>query len=36
MKCHALRCCHAGRSGKEMDDVIHLFKINQLDPRETA
>jgi len=32
MKCHAIEHGHPGRIVKDMDDVIHLFLSNRLDP----
>jgi hypothetical protein len=32
MKCHAIKHGHAGRVVKDVDDVIHLFMANRLDP----
>lgn len=32
MKCHAIKNGHAGRVVKDVDDVIHLFMANRLDP----
>jgi hypothetical protein len=32
MKCHAIKHGHAGRLVKDVDDVIHLFQINRLNP----
>lgn len=34
MKCHAIKHGHAGRVVKDVDDVIHLFLANRLEPGE--
>ena len=36
MKCHAIKHGHAGRVVKDVDDVIHLFMANRLDPNDAG